>query len=316
MSELKRVWIDTDTGIDDAFALISALKLKGLEIVGVSAVNGNVEVEKTFRNARNIVSLCKREDVKVYKGASCPLSVKPAHSYDFHGVDGLGGAIVPDSKAKIEDEAAIDALYKKAKELNGELYIAAIGPLTNLATCMFKYPDFVKYIKEIDIMGGSIAAGGNASICAEFNIFGDPHAAQTVFKSGVPINMFGLDVTLKALLSRDEIESLKNINNLVTKFCYESSAIPMNLFKKLGIGDYMCLHDTCPLAYISDPSLFKGTKAGVYVETQSHLSMGRTISDLYIHSDDLFKTKNVTVMTDVDRDKLAKIVIETFKAYN
>ena len=114
---------------------------------------------------------------------------------------------------------------------------------------------------------------------------------------------------------RDEIETLKLEEDAVGQFCYKSSNAPMTLYKTLGLGDVMCLHDTCPLAYLSDSSLFSGKKAGVYVETQSDISLGRTVSDLYVHADQLFEKKNVLVMTEVDRDRLAKIVLDSFKAY-
>ena len=315
MTNLRPVWIDTDTGVDDAFALISALKLPGIDVVGISSVCGNVENSKTFVNARNVISLCKREDIKVYKGADKPLIREPNYAYDVHGEDGLGGYKLEESKAPIETESAVDALYKKAKELNGELTIAAVGPLTNIAIAIFKYPDIVDYIKELVIMGGSIGVGGNCSTAAEFNIYGDPHAAQAVFKCGVPITMFGLDVTMKAFLSREELETLKDEDDPVSKFCYKSSDAPTNLYKAIGLGDIMCLHDTCPLAYLSYPDLFSGKQAGVYVETQSELSFGRTVSDLYVHADKLFDKKNVMVILEVDRDRLAKIVLDTFKAY-
>ncbi|MDO5440513.1 MAG: nucleoside hydrolase [Erysipelotrichaceae bacterium] len=315
MSNLRPVWIDTDTGVDDAFALVSSFQLSGIEVVGISAVCGNVEIEKTFRNARNVVSLCGKENVPVYKGAEKPLIVPLSPAYNVHGEDGLGGVVIPESKAPIEKENAVDALYKKAKELNGELTIAAVGPLTNIAIALYKYPDFPKYIKEIVIMGGSIAAGGNCSTSAEFNIYGDPHAAQTVMKSGMSITLFPLDVTLKALLSREEIDTLKKEDDAVGQFCYKSSEAPMSLFRNLGLGDYMCLHDTCPIAYLSHPELFSGKKCSVYVETQSKLSIGRTVSDCFAHSEYLFKNKNCTVMLNVDRDKLAKIVLDSFKAY-
>ena len=315
MTNLKPVWIDTDTGIDDAFALISSFQLPNIDVVGVSAVCGNVEVDKTFRNARNVLSLCGKENVKVYKGVEKPLIVPYHPAYNVHGEDGLGGAVIPESKAPVETKNAIDALYEKAKELNGELTVVAIGPLTNIATAIYKYPDITKYIKEIAMMGGSVGVGGNCSSAAEFNVYGDPHAAQTVMKCGVPITMFGLDVTMKSVLTREEVDTLKLEEDEVGKFCYQSSFKPMNLYKMLGLGDVMCMHDTCPLAYLSCPDLFTGKKAGVYVETQSQLSMGRTVSDIFVHADELFKVKNVMVMLDVDRDRLAKIVLDSFKAY-
>ena len=310
----RPIWIDTDTGVDDAFALVSAFKLPNIEVVGVSACAGNVELEKTFKNARNVLSLCGKEDIKVYKGSEKPLVVELHTAKHVHGEDGLGGIEIPQSNAKVEEESAFDALYKKAKELNGELTIVAVGPLTNIAITLFKYPDLVKYVKELVIMGGSIAVGGNTTIAAEFNIYVDPHAAQTIFKSGMKITLFPLDVTMKTVLNREEIDSLKDVDNKVAQFLYKASAIPMSLYERLGLGYKMCLHDTCPLLYLSDPTLFKGHEAGVYVETQSEISLGRTLSDLYVHRDELFD-KNTLVMIDVDRDRVAKLVIDTFKAY-
>lgn len=315
MTNLKPVWIDTDCGVDDAFALLTAFKLPSIDVVGISAVCGNVECDKTFRNARNIASLASREDIKVYKGADSPLAVPLKPAYNVHGEDGLGGVAIPESKAPVETKNAFDALYEKAKELNGELIVVAVGPLTNIATTIYAHPDFTDYVKEIDIMGGSVAFGGNCTVAAEFNIYADPHAAQTVFKCGVPINMFGLDVTMKAMLTRDDINLIKELKGPVAEFAGKACEIPMGLYKMLGLGDFMCLHDSCPVMYLEKPEMFTGKKAGVYVETQSELSLGRTVSDIFVHADELFKEKNTTVMLDIDRDMMVNLVLETFKAY-
>ena len=150
MSEKKiPLWIDTDTGVDDAVMLMCASELEELDITGVSAVAGNVEEEKTFRNARAVMSLCGKEDIKVYPGAKTPLMIPLETAAHVHGDDGLGGAIIPDSKAPLETEYGYDAMYHTAKELNGELVVAAVGPLTNIAIAIIKYPDITKYIKEL-----------------------------------------------------------------------------------------------------------------------------------------------------------------------
>lgn len=308
------VWIDSDAGVDDAYALVSALKLDNLDVVGISAVSGNVELSKTYKNIRNVISLCKREDIKVYKGADKPLIVKPHYAYYVHGEDGLGGIEIKESKASHEELNAYDALYKKAKELNGELTLVAIGPLTNIAIAIYKYPDIVNYIKEILIMGGSIGVGGNTTIAAEFNIYADPHAAQTVFKSGMKITLFPLDVTMNTYLNRDELELIKDFNNEVADFLYKASVVPTNLYKSLNLGDVLCLHDTCPFLYLNNPNLFKGKMAGVYVETLSEIELGRTVSDLYVKRDELFE-KNTLVILESNRDEVAKLVLETFKGF-
>ncbi|MDO4501088.1 MAG: nucleoside hydrolase [Erysipelotrichaceae bacterium] len=311
----RPVWIDTDTGIDDAFALLSALQLPNIEVVGCSAVSGNVELEKTFKNCRNVLSLAGREDIPVYKGADRPIMGEPHYAKNVHGENGIGDIEIPESKAKVETMSAYDALYECAKKYNGELVLVAVGPLSNVATAIFKYPELVKLIKEIDIMGGSVAFGGNSNTTAEFNIFGDPYAAAAVFKAGVPINMFGLDVTIQAHLKREEVDSIKEMGNKVTDFAYAISDPPMALYRMLGIGDILCLHDSCPLIYLNNPEIFSGKLAGVYVETQGGITLGKTVSDVFVKTDELFKVKNAQVMLGVDREKFAKIVLETLSKY-
>lgn len=314
MSEIKKVWLDSDAGIDDAFALLTGLKLKNIDIVGISAVCGNVEVDKTFNNLRNLLALADRKDIKVYKGASKPAIVPFRPAYNVHGEDGLGGAQIVKSDAPVETKNAVEALYEKAKELNGELIIVAVGPLTNVANAILKYPDFKKYVKEIDIMGGSVGVGGNANTAAEFNILGDPHSAQTVFKSGIDINMFGLDVTMKSVLTKAEVDEFISTGSEVAKFVSVASKAPMALYKMLGLGEIMCLHDSCPMLYVSDPTLFVGRRAGVYVETRAEISLGRTVSDIFVKADRMFE-KNANVYLEVDRDRFAKTTLDALRQY-
>lgn len=309
------VWIDTDCGVDDAYALIGAFSFKNIDVVGVSSVCGNVANNLTFKNARNVLALIGKENIPVYKGADGPMMSKTYDASYAHGNNGLGGVEIPDSKAPIEKEKAIDALYKKAKELKGELRVAAIGPLTNIAEALFKYPDLVNYIKELVIMGGSVAAGGNITMAAEFNIYADAHAAQAVFKSGLNIVMFGLDVTKKVLVSNEDLKALKDMHNKVADFGFEISKALFKLNKGIGYGEIMHLHDTCPIAYLSDNTLFKGKQAGVYVETMGGITYGKTISDIFVKADELFKVKNVKVMLDVDSKKVVEMTIDSFKGY-
>jgi inosine-uridine nucleoside N-ribohydrolase len=306
MSEKKiPLWIDTDTGVDDAVMLMCATKLDKLDIKGVSAVSGNVSEDKTFRNARAVLSLCGREDIKVYPGATRPLIVEQYYAEYVHGFNGLGGAIIPDSNAPIETEHAYDAMYRVAKELNGELTVAAVGPFTNIAIAITKYPDITKYIKELVVMGGAVV-GGNATPSAEFNIYADPHAAETVFKSGIPVKMFGLDVTMKSSLTMEEIEKIYAGTTPRAKLFHDSTSIAIGAYEKRLGEKKVCLHDVCPVLYLVYPELFTLYKAGVYVETESEITFGKTVCDLY--SDFKFEDRHCEVAMDVKRDEFAKIV--------
>ena len=303
------VWIDTDTGVDDAFALMTAFSLQDMEVKGISAVAGNVPLSHTFINARNVVSLCGREDVPVYPGADKPLMIPLQTAEYVHGVNGLGEAVIPDSKAEFETEKAWDALYRCAKQCQGTLELILLGPETNAAIALNEHPDLVQYLKRILIMGGA-AVGGNSTPAAEFNIFVDPQAAQIVFKSGIPIIMCGLDVTMKAGLNTEEMAELDAGTAPGCKLFRDSTQAARNLYSE-RVGDVYIVHDACPVIYAVKPELFKGETAGVYVETRGRLTFGQTVTDLY--TDVPFKKRNAAVITDVDRSPFAKILMEAIQ---
>ena len=193
------VWFDTDIGVDDAAAFLVLNKLPQLVLKGISAVAGNVELDFTYPNARNICALAKSY-YPVYKGAAKPLFRELHTAHDIHGPEGLGRAKLPVSDAPHTTIPAWDAIHEAAVEAGGELQIIAVGPLTNIAITIAKYPDLRTLVRRIVIMGGG-AARGNVTPAAEFNIYTDPHAAQMVFKSGIPVVMCGLDVTMDAYLT-------------------------------------------------------------------------------------------------------------------
>jgi len=311
---MKRIpiWIDSDTGVDDAIALFTAFKQKQLDIRGITAVMGNHTLENTFRNARDVVSLAG-ETYKVYKGASKPLFKELEVAEYVHGHNGIGDVVIPLSKAPVEKETGYDAMYKEAKRLKGELTIVAIGPLTDIAIAIIKYPDLKKYVKQIAIMGGAIE-GGNVTPCAEFNTYTDPEAAQIVFKSGIHIIMCGLDVTMKAVLTPSEIKKIAKLNNEPAKMLIPSTKLGIELYKVALGKNLYCLHDLCPILYLIDPKMFKVKEGCVYVETMGGISYGKTISDIY-NGCFKYKKKNTTVVLDLDRKKFVKYVYDAYKQY-
>jgi len=304
------VWFDTDIGVDDAAALIVLARQEGIRIMGISAVAGNVELAHTYENARRVSRLLGLE-APVYRGAEQPLFRTLETASNVHGADGLGGAVLPPSPAPEYDTAAWDALYAAAVGEKGALEVVAVGPLTNLAIALGKYPALKNLLKRILIMGGA-ARGGNVTPCAEFNILVDPHAAQIVFRSGVPIVMCGLDVTEKAYLTRGEAEALGGHDTPVCRFFRDATANLLAWHE--GVGDPgLTLHDVCPALYLTHPDIFRGEEAGVYVETRGTVTTGKTVTDLW--SDKQFPDRHVTVVLDVDRERFVELVRSAALAY-
>lgn len=312
MTDLIPIWIDTDTGVDDAVALLCALKLDKLAIRGISSVAGNVEHAKTFKNCRNVLAYVGREDIKVYPGAIKPMCVELDDASEVHGKDGLGGVVIPESPAEKETMHAWDAIYEAAKKEGGKLQIVAVGPLTNIANAIISHPDLKGMVKRILIMGGA-AVGGNATMAAEFNIYADPHSAETVMQSGIPVVMFGLDVTVDAYLNGKDIQDIRDFNTKISKFFTDVAQSNLNFYIKNYKREILCIHDACPLIYLQYPEIFTGQKAGVYVETQSRLCFGKTVTDIW--SDTKFKTRETMVMLGVDREKFASTLKGLLQQY-
>ncbi len=304
------IWLDTDPGVDDAMAMALLFALAAYDVKGVSAVAGNVELEKTFENARNLTAFFGRKDVPVYAGAARPLFREPRTASFVHGENGLGNVQLPKSDAPVETVPAWDALYEAAKAADGELVLVAVGPLTNVALALSKHGSLAKLLKQIVIMGGS-ASWGNASPAAEANIFADPEAASTVFQSGVPLVMCGLDMTLKTVMSPAELDELGRLNP-TAKFLRDAAQHGLAYSQAHGI-DGMALHDPTAVLYPLYPDLFSGEEAGVAVETKGTATYGKTVTDLY--SDKQFPFKNALVLLDVQKAKLFETVRELLKRY-
>lgn len=293
------IWLDCDTGTDDAAAILCAAALPELKLVGLSSVAGNVEGHKTFRNTLRICRLMGRT-YPVYAGAAQPLAVPYTPAYGFHGENGLGGVELPlPENCTTPELPAWEAIYRCAAAQKGELELITTGPMTNAAMALLLHPDLPQYLKRILVMGGS-ATGGNRTPAAEFNVYADPHAAQTVFTSGVPVVMCGLDVTEQATVTPAQLSALAACGGTVAQtLCRLLATRPDH-----QRGAVM-LHDVVPVLYAARPGLFEGRKAWVRVETKGAITRGKTVTDLY--SDKKYPEKNALVLLGVDRSGFARL---------
>lgn len=297
------IWIDCDPGVDDAAALLLAHAQEETEIVGISTVSGNAYVDQTTENALKLCDLMGAS-YPVYRGAEKPLFREYHDGAEFHGKNGLGGAELPEPSREAERLPAWDGLYEAAKRYEGSLELVTLGPLTNIAIALGKHPDLKDKLHRIVMMGGS-ATRGNRTPGAEYNIYADPEAAQAVFRSGIQIVMCGLEVTEQAQLLPEEIDAVGEKNTPVTRFFH--AAVQDILRKNMASGCAgWCVHDACPIAYLAHPELFTAKEAGVFVETQAELTLGKTVTDLY--SDKKFGIKNALVVLEVNRPAFAHLL--------
>ena len=266
------VWIDCDTGTDDSVAIMLAHALEEIDLLGISCVCGNTEVESVFWNNHRLNGLMGTA-YPVYRGAEKPLQKELCVSTAFHGRNGLGDIFLPvPEDAVIQSKHAWDALYECAKAHPHELRLIATGPLTNVAIAFTKYPDLPALLHTLLFMGGS-AGPGNITPAAEFNIYTDPSAADIVFRSGVPLVMCGLDVTIKAILMPEDLEEMAASGRKAGTFVKEALQVPLKSSERYGLTG-VSMHDSCPVMFLVHPELFQGEQAGVAVETRGTIMRG------------------------------------------
>ncbi len=236
---------------------------------------------------------------------------EPVTASGVHGEDGFGGVEMEIPDDEIPAEKAWDAMYRIAKEQKGELTIVATGPMTNLGIALSKYKELPQLVKRIVIMGGA-AIGGNVTPAAEFNIYVDPEAADMLFQSGIPVYMCGLDVTMKAYITPEELEKVGALGSPQAKLFHD---VFQNLQKK-ALEEWeqpgVALHDPVAVMYAADDSIFETHHVGIRVETKGEITLGKTVTDLY---SDKQMEHNAYIVMDVDRDAFLKKVMDLMAKY-
>ncbi|MGB3898250.1 MAG: nucleoside hydrolase [Mesorhizobium sp.] len=304
----RRIIIDTDPGQDDAVAILLALGSAELEVAGITAVAGNVPLALTEKNARKICELAGRPDIEVFAGAVRPLMRALVTAEEVHGQTGLNGPQLPEPEMPLQDRHAVDFLVETLmREESGSITLCALGPLTNIALALVREPRIAPRIREIVLMGGGFFEGGNVTPAAEFNIHVDPHAADIVFRSGVPIVMMPLDVTHKALTTAQRIDAIRSLGTGVG----DAVAAMLEFFERFDEEKYGTdggpLHDPCVIAYLLRPDLFAGRNCNVTVETASELTMGMTVVDWWGVTN---RPANALVMRDIDADGFFELLTQ------
>jgi inosine-uridine nucleoside N-ribohydrolase len=272
-----RVIIDTDPGVDDALALLLAMRSAELKIEGITPVAGNVPLELTLPNALRMVEIAGRADIPVAVGAKSPLMRRLVTAAQVHGENGLGGAVFPEPTTKPIAEPAAEFIRRIVRKYPSEVTLLTIGPLTNIATALNGDPELAVMVRSLVMMGGSLS-GGNITPAAEFNIYVDPEAARIVFQSGIPITMVGLDVTRRTSLTDDHVRVLQAAQNPVSQAAAKIARNAIDHTRAQGFLVGPNMHDSLAVAAFLDPLILRWKEYYVDVETAGELTAGETVA--------------------------------------
>ncbi len=287
--------IDCDPGIDDAIALAMTIASVELDLVAVTTTYGNVGIEKATKNALRILQSFD-SNAPVYVGAHQAILGEAINAAAYHGPNGMEAPGLQESTRKPEHKHAVTFLIDELMQRPDKLTVVALGPLTNIALALRLEPRITGRINRIVLMGGS-PDYGNDSPSAEFNMLCDPYAAQIVLASGIPIDMFGLNVTHKVIATPAEMAAIRKIGNASSTIVADMIGFFESVYvKRYGFAG-AALHDPCTIAFLLQPQLFQMKAMHVEVDTNLGLNFGRTVSDIWGLTG---RTKNVNLAMDVD----------------
>jgi len=297
----RKIIIDTDPGQDDAVAILLALASpEDIEVLGITAVAGNVPLSLTEKNARIVCELAGRPDMPVYAGCDAPLKHTLVTAEHVHGKTGLDGPNLPDPVMPLAKGHGVDFIIDTLRANDsGTVTLCPLGPLTNIAMAFEKAPDIAARVQQIVLMGGAYFEVGNITPTAEFNIYVDPEAAEVVFKSGVDIVVVPLDVTHRALVTKPRNDAFRTLGTPVGIAVAQMT----DFFERFDREKYGSpgapLHDPCVTAYLIRPDLFAGRHINVEIETASDLTRGMTVADWWGVTD---RAPNATFLGSIDAD--------------
>ncbi|WP_409309461.1 nucleoside hydrolase [Pectobacterium sp. B1J-3] len=310
----QRIIIDTDPGVDDAIAIWLAMAASELDILGITVVAGNVPLEATLENACKVVALTGRTDVPIFGGAQQPL-VRDQVLGKYAHIGAFSAELVPDTSLRPQQEHAVDFLVRMARQAaadNNPITVCSLGPMTNLALALCHHPDVARGIKRIVTMSGAFTAMGNRVPWADFNVYADPHAAQTVFASGVPVVIMPLDMTFQALIQPDQIDAIERGGGAPGR----ALAALLHTFDRNDVArlgrEGGPIHDATVIAWLLRPELF--TSASAYVEAEvSGKTSGYVFADFY---DKLERSANALVMRHIDEQGFLSLLADYLSRYD
>jgi pyrimidine-specific ribonucleoside hydrolase len=309
--QATRVIIDTDPGIDDVAAILMGLGSQELQVEALTTVFGNASVAQSTVNALRLLEAASRTDIPVYQGVGkCYNFTEPTYTAQVHGTDGFGDVAWPLPITPPQRRHAVLEIIDRVLGTPGEITVLALGRLTNLALAISVEPQVATALRSLIVMGGAVTVPGNITPVASANLWGDPEAADVVYRSGAKIVQIGLDVCDQVEISGAQQRQVWQANSAATRLLQALTPCLQASYRRRGLlrhSDSIHYNDVPAIAYVIDPSLFTCQDVHVRIETQGQLTRGQTIADLRGQGGE---PPNVTVAFAVDAARLTQLWVE------
>ena len=297
--------IDCDPGHDDAIALLLALASPEVELLGVTTVAGNQTLPKTTTNALRVLELVDRADIPVAAGAARPLVRELKVAEWIHGESGLDGPTLTEPKTEADRCHAIDLIAELVESHGEPIALVPVGPLTNIALLLARYPELESRLGPVVAMGGAVGLG-NVTPSAEFNVWQDPEAARRVFQSELEVTMIGLDVTHSALLGPREADELREAGTpgrFVAELLDFFAGRNADVYELEGAP----IHDAVAVTHVVRDDLVSTEHLYVDVDCSWGPGRGRTNADRWARGDE---PPNVHVGLEIDGPGFTRFLVE------
>jgi inosine-uridine nucleoside N-ribohydrolase len=309
--QATRVVIDTDPGIDDVAAILMGISSRELRVEALTTIYGNASVTQSTVNALRLLEAAGRQDIPVYQGVGkCYNMAEPTYAAQVHGSDGFGDVAWPLPITSPQRRHAVLELIDRVLSAPGEITVVALGRLTNLALAMSVEPQVASALRNLIVMGGAITVPGNITPVASANLWGDPEAADVVYRSGAKIVQIGLDVCDQVEISAAQQQRVWRANTMATRLLQTLTPSLQASYRRRGLlrhPDHIRYNDVPAMAYVIDPSLFSCQEVHVRIETHGQLTRGQTVADLRGQGN---APPNVTVAFGVDATRLTDLWVE------
>ncbi|MEM7241016.1 MAG: nucleoside hydrolase [Pseudomonadota bacterium] len=301
---VEKLIIDTDPGVDDAMAIFFAMLHPEIELVGLTAIFGNVTVDIATRNAIALSEIGKTP-VPVARGADAPLTIKPNPVSDYvHGAEGFGDIPPHPIKGAAVDQTAAAFIVDEINKAPGEITLCPIGPLTNIALALQLDPSIASKVKRVVIMGGAYPMAGNVTDYAEANIWNDPHAADQVFAADWPLTMIGLDVTSQVICTRDDFAQAAKSAPILGGFLAKAADFYIRFYEEHVDVQGCYLHDPAAVIACVRPDLFTLENHAIEVKLS-----GERIGQTALADDPARVTSQIGAK--IDGDKVKALFLDT-----